>query len=333
MSLTCAEAAISAAGLPSQQFSPRHGWANEAWIGDTVVVRISSGRLRGALSHEAATLDALDEAIRFAVPVAVGRVAELQVDVDAHAEAEWLVSRRVAGETLAVAWPSLSPRQRRQVGRDLGATLRRLHAAAVSSPGPPWWLDAQTRTTEIHNCYHPPPRLGPLLVDSCREVRDSDQKLLDEVSAIIDARLSLFDDDPVVFAHTDVHAHNLLVSEHGNLAAVLDWEGAHPAAPDVELDMLLRYVAAAHAFPERPGASVAIAAGDMLELVDHVAASYPGLFAIDNLRERLEVYDAHWHLIQLLVNDRLHGGGDSADPAWDRLRLLLDGQSHLATVV
>ena len=342
MTEAVARAALAAAARAAEPLEPRHGWANEAWIGESVVVRLSSGRLRGSLRHEARVLAQLpDVSIPVATPIAHGRIKDLDADVDVDADAdaaaaddseaaEWLISHRVAGETLAAVWPDLDATARRGVGAQIASVLRALHAVSYDGPDPEWWVEAQHDPAVLHNCYHPPPALGPQLVDAASDLVGADLSLLGEVGSLISERTGLFDDDVIVLAHCDVHAHNVLVDpSSGQLAAILDWEGAHRASPDVELDMFLRYVCAAHAFPERPNAPVRIVEGDMVELIDHVRAGYPELFAGPHLLERLEVYDAHWHLIQILTNARLHGESSSRDPAWDRLRLLLDQKSHL----
>lgn len=137
--------------------------------------------------------------------------------------------------------------------------------------------------------------------------------------------MPLFAGDVDVLVHGDVHGHNVLV-DGGDVTGLLDWEGAHTAPADVELDMLLRWTAGADAFPESPDRPTSIAPGDCIELVTHVRAAYPELFAIPSLHARLEVRDAHWHLVQLL-ND-----GDPS-PTWARLRALLNGRSHLGALL
>lgn len=331
--------AISAArlvGIPDEALTPRHGWANEAWLGPGHVVRVSSGRLRSSLAHEAAVVREVGDlgVIPVATVVGHGRVTDLDAEPtpDTSSDAEWLVSLRLAGDTLAERWAGLAAQDRRSVGAQLGGMLRHLHTTMSARLAPAWWSDAHHDTHLVHNAYRPRVELGPALVEAARDVArlPSDTVTLDETEALLQERMPLFCDDDLVFIHGDIHAHNLLVDGRG-LTGVLDWEGAHHAPRDQELDMFLRYVSAAHAFPERPGLGCAVAENDMLELVDHVGTSYPELFDGPRLRERLEVYDAHWHLISILVTDRLRAPGDPAtrDPAWARLRELLDGQSHV----
>lgn len=115
--------------------------------------------------------------------------------------------------------------------------------------------------------------------------------------------------------------------------ALLDSEGAHKVAADRELDMLLRWAAAAHDFSESPGLPSRITAGDCIRLVEDVATAYPALVAVPRLSERLEVYDAHWHLVQLLFdaywNSNTEAGTAGTSPSWTRLRDLIAGRSHI----
>lgn len=320
------------AGLASEDFEPRHGWSNQAWIGSQHVVRASSGRLRGSLAHEA---DVIRLVTRAGLPVAqvlsLGSIGDLPGQ---RGEAgEWLVSRRLPGETLAAVWPSLGRAERVSVGRQLGELLRTIHRIDTEPVAPPWWIDAH-EPPNLRNAYRPNSELGPLLVDAARGLPDADTGLLDTAEGMLHERLPLFAGDRAVLVHSDIHGHNLLVEPGAaSITGVLDWEGAHTAPADVELDMLLRWTAAAHDFPESPAGSSLIEPGDCLMLIDSVADTYPDLFRVANLKERLEVYDAHWHLVQLLFDrywrDQHPPAGTEPSPTWDRLRQLLDGRSHL----
>lgn len=330
-----AQAALAAVGVAEPHLTARHGWANEAWIGDRHVVRISSGRFRASFSHEAAVVERLaGSGVPVAQVIAWGSVDDLPLDLATSAcGREWIVSRRLGGETVATVWPTLSAGERRAFGVALGQSLRALHQQPLCDLAPRWWLDAQQIPEELHNAYRPRVAMGPRLVEAARHLTNADDPLLDDVAFLLAERMELFDHDVDVFVHGDLHGHNVMTDPGGSIAitGILDWEGAHGAAADVELDMFLRYVAGADHFPERPGAPAAIAAGDMIELGEHVAVAYPDLLGHPRLRERLEVYDAHWHLVQLLVRDRLDPPATAGDAAWQRLRELLDGRSHIAT--
>ena len=325
---------LRVAKLEPDDLVARHGWSNQAWIGSRYVVRISSGRLDGALDHERRMVDLVAPAgVPVAPVLASGQVRDLP---GARGEAgEWLVSRRLPGDTLAETWPRLDDTAREVVGRQLGAILRAIHSIEVGPVAPRWW-EAAHHAPLLRNAYRPRVSLGRAMVAAVRDLARADQGLLDDTEAMLRERQELFDGDALVLVHADIHGHNLLTDERGGaLSGVLDWEGAHTAAADVELDMLVRWTAAAHAFPERPGRPSPIAPGDAIRLVADVGTEYPELFAGPHLAERLEVYDALWHLVQLLfdgywaatADDRPYD--DDGSPSWDRLRALIDGRSHI----
>lgn len=320
------QAVLRHAGVPvAGDLVARHGWSNRAWIGDDVVVRVSTGRLDGSLSHEAEVCEALASA-GFAVPrpIATGPMRA----VSPGESGEWLISERLPGETLADAWPDLGPAQRRRAGHDLGDFLHALHRDAALDLAPAWWTQAH-EPSGYHNAYRPRVRVAVEMATAAKALPFADEPLLDDVIAFLSERLPRFVDDTTVFTHGDVHGHNLLLEPAtGRLTGVLDWEGAHLAAPDVELDMLLRWTHAAHDFPASPDGPSRIAEGDAVELVTLVDEAYPALFATPHLDDRLEVYEVQWQLVQLHFEaywERL-GNGDPARPSksWALLRALLE---------
>jgi len=328
-------AVLGLAGLPAARSEPRHGWTNRAWVGDSYVVRVSSGRLEGSLAHERKIIDLLRSS---GIPVAPVVASGLVDDLPAHRDeaGEWLVSRRLPGDTMASAWPRLDPARRSRVGRMLGSLMRSLHHVPVATSAPRWWIDAH-ESPLLRNAYRPRVTLGPALVEAARELPDADQGLLDETAALFDERIGLFASDTEVLVHGDLYGHNILVTmTPSGVSGLLDWEGARTAPADVELDMFLRWATAADDFPQSPGAPSSIRRGDCLELIDHVAVSYPELFAIPNLKARLEVYDALWHLVQLLLDGYWRANDPSAtdgrSPTWDRLRALLEGRGPVASL-
>lgn len=325
---------LRAAGIPAAQFEPRHGWSNRTWVSGTHVVRISSGRLRGSLAHEHRMIELVQpRGIPVADVVARGEVKDLATH--ASEAGEWIVSRRLRGDTLASVWSGLDAAARRRIGIALGTAMRMLHHVPTAPTAPPWWIDAH-RPALLRNAYRPRVALGSALIEAARELPDADHGLLHEAEAFLSERIGLFTNDTEVLVHGDLHGHNILVTRQPEpaVSGLLDWEGARTAAPDLELDMLLRWVTTADDFPQTPGAPSQIKPGDCLELIDHVAIGYPDLFAGPSLNERLEVYDALWHLVQLLFDAYWRASNpsatDSRSPTWGWFRALLDGESPLA---
>lgn len=321
------------ARLDDHLLEPRYGWSNRSWVGRRFVVRVSSGRLAGSFEHERRVVELLaDTSLPVPAVVASGRVEDLPGQE--REAGEWIVSARLPGDTLATLWPDLDDRARTKVGRRIGEIMRTLHEVEVGDVAPRWWLEAHD-PAQLRNAYRPRVAVGPVMVLAAGDLPGADAALLAETGAMLSERLPLFDADALVLVHGDIHGHNVLVETgtEPSVSGILDWEGAHRAAADVELDMLLRWVSAAHDFPESPGRPSRIARGDCIRLVDDVGASYPNLFARRHLRQRLEVYDALWHLVQLLFDSYWQsnhpGEPQCPSPAWTRLRALLNGQSHL----
>ncbi len=202
------------------------------------IVRLSSGRLRGSFTHEARIVELV---AKHGLPVAPigahGLVAGLPGQQDEAGE--WLVSHRLPGDTLASLWLTLDPSQRARIGAILGRLLRTLHRIETEHVAPPWWVDAHDMPN-LRNAYRPHVELGPRLIEAARELPGSDGGLLNAAHDMLRARLPLFSDDRYVLVHGDIHGHNLLLDPYvASVSGILDWEGAHTAPPDVELDMLL----------------------------------------------------------------------------------------------
>jgi len=262
------------------------GWSNQIWATDTHVVRISSGRFDQSLRYEVDVLQALPH-----VPcprvVAVGRIGGR----------EWMIQTRLAGETLMQAWPRLSLDERERAVRSLAETLRGVHATPLSDGlrEPPWRAAALRPGGDLSTAL----RLDPIhyrrLVDANLERGAAPADLLHAASALIAARLPLFEDDVPVLTHGDITFTNVIWD--GTAASLIDFEASAAAPLDRELDLLLRFL-------EEPEAVGPGAAGDSKAPYQPVLGwlrdAYPELFAHPTLVERIEVYDALWELVQLL---------------------------------
>jgi aminoglycoside phosphotransferase (APT) family kinase protein len=272
---------LRGAGLPAEGLVAGRGVANAVWLTTEHVVRLSSGRFRDAFAHEAGVLRRLPPDIPRPMGIANGR---------RDGAGEFLILGRLPGTSLAEAWPSLTTASRRRIVHELAGITRRLHAL---EPAPwmdnPWVTDALAGTWA--DAYHPPPSLSPELVASARQSRPDAADVLDRISAFIAARMDAFEGDRDVPVHSDLHFGNVVV-DGGRISGLVDFEGFRLAPADTELDMLLRSIRWALASPE-------------IGSVDHALVPrwfqkvYPGLFAHPRLIERLEVYEALWHLVQL----------------------------------
>jgi aminoglycoside phosphotransferase (APT) family kinase protein len=289
---------------------------NRVWIAPAHVVRLSSSRFRDALAHEARVLQLLPDAVPHAGVVAHRRLGRQ----------EWLVLDRVPGVTLTAAWPALGRRDRALAARQLGEILRALHQVVVPPDlGPPWLMDALAPGGPIRDAYHAPPDRYTDLLAAAEDVPGVDPGVLREVGEFIAERLDAFAShptEPAALVHIDVHFGNVMWDDKeggggGQISALLDFEGARAGPADLELDTLLRFTREPDRYDWRP---TTVTRRDLAGVVDWLADAYPALFAHPRLDARLAVYQALWHLVQLLHAPPGSGGHDP----WGHLLALLD---------
>lgn len=299
-------------GLPAGDLGAGNGVANEVWLTRSHVVRLNSGRFRDAFAYEADVLRRLPAEIPHPVVVAHG--------VRDRAEGEYLVLERLPGVTLDVAWGALTTGQRHRLVTELAEITRRLHALP---PAPwmanPWVADAMAG--RYADAYHAPPALSDELIGSARHARPDAAAVLDRTHAFITERLDAFAGDRDVPVHTDLHFRNVL-ADGDRISGLIDFEGLRLASPDTELDMFLRDLRG-----DLGGMAVQ---RDWYGMVPRwFREAYPALFAHPRLIERLEVYEALWHLVQL----HWHPAG-AGDPVHGLERLLTgEFQSRTAALL
>lgn len=272
---------LEQAGVPADDLVAGAGIANEVWLTPDHVVRLSNGRFRDAFAFEAEVLRQLPAEIPRPFVVAHGKRDE---------GGEYLVLERLPGVTMDAAWSLLSAVSRRTLVHELADITRRLHALEPATwMANPWVADAMAG--KYADAYHAPPWLyRELIRDACR-VRPEASDVLACTRAFIARRLDAFAGDIDVPIHTDLHFRNVLV-DGGRVSGLIDFEGFRLAPADTELDMLLRQLR-----HELGGDDTE--ADDFSLVCKWFREVYPGLFAHPRLIERLEVYEALWHLVQL----------------------------------
>ena len=300
---------LTSLGLASSPLQVADGWSNRVWLAPSHVVRLSSGRFRDAFAHEARILRLLPSNVLHAPVVAHGRT-------DGE---EWLVLGRVPGVPLVMAWSAMTRRNWPQATRQLGELLRNLHQCSVPADlRNPWLDDALAPSGHRRDAYHAPPDRYLELLAAAYAVPGVDRLLLDEVGAFIAERLDAFATEPLALVHSDMHFGNILWN-NGHISALLDFEGARLAPPDLELDTLLRFAREPELF-DWPSAPVTLTRADLSVFADWLADSYPDLFAHPQLAARLSVYEALWQLVQLL---HFPPGSGRPDP-WGHLKRLVE---------
>jgi hygromycin-B 7''-O-kinase len=303
---------LAGLGLPFHPLVPVASWSNRVWLAPAHVLRLSSGRFRGAFAHEKAVISLLPLKVPHAPVRSYGQISGR----------EWLVQDRVAGRPLLDVWPHLSAAQRQSAAYQLGIALKAFHEIPVP-PGfsNPLLDDALALLGKARDAYHAPPSQYHHLTAAASSIPGVDSGFLEEVEAFIDSRLDAFDDDRAVLVHADAHFSNVLW-DGDRLTAILDYEGTRLAPPDQELDTILRQTREPALYCA-PGTSAVHEAHDFSGFVETLAKAYPSLFEHPRLSERLEAYEAMWHLVQLL---HFPPGTGHPDP-YGHLQSLLDSKA------
>ena len=278
---------LSACGVPDEPLAPIHSYSSNVWVGPHHVVRLQPAHLPQVLQQEVRILPHLPPEVPHAELVGHG----------AEERFGWLVLRRLPGAQLGRCWPAMSAGDRRAAIEQLGQALVHLHALPDPERFPhPWVEDPQPETYQQH------PRRIEALAAAARRLPGVDAALVDDAERFVAERLDAFaDDDPVALVHADLHFENLLW-DHADrrLTAVLDFEMARPAAPDLDLNVILRMcgvgpllVAEDYEDQIRPA--------DFDEVPRWLAGTHPGLFAHPRLVERQEAYAAMYSLRSIVA--------------------------------
>jgi hygromycin-B 7''-O-kinase len=303
------------AGIPIERAS---SVTNEVWLTDELVVRVNR-RPNNRLRREAVLAPLLPPEVCYPEVVAYG--GELGAD--------WLISRRVSGDLLSRAWPDMTSFERQSAVRQIASILRALHRVEVPADlpeidDPPQPLDA--------SCL---PIVEPViaLLDQLDRHPSVDHGLLRDARHVVlqsTAALEPFTTSTLI--HGDLHFQNILWDGF-SVTAVIDFEWARGAPPDLDLDVLLRFFARPHWFvgpDDAPRTHVA----DYVEVPFWLAEFYPELFSHDYILERTMLYSLAYD-IRDLANDLRNEditGPTFALPDFHphkRIEDLLRGRSHL----
>lgn len=289
--------------------------SNEVWLVGPFVVRLATTATTRRLAHEA-EVNAL--VARLAPAAAVPRVL-------CHGVAEfgeWLVMERMIGEPLLDAWGRLSEHEREGAVRDLADVVRAIHRVEVPA-GALRLGDAE--------CPHPLPlsKLMPVLA-AIRRDPAVDQQLLDDVATLVEEllpSLRVVPDGRLV--HGDLHFANALV-HRGQVSALLDFEYARRSWPDLDLDILSRFVEA----PEALGpAGARLGADAFRPVLGWFAAGYPELFEQPGLDDRLLLYRLAYDLRDLAAQLPVRPNAIGPLHPISRLRRLVGRGARMRTAV
>jgi aminoglycoside phosphotransferase (APT) family kinase protein len=268
------EEVLAAAGLPTDgHYEAKGGWVSRAWVGTSYVVRVGDAAAAHAYEHEASVVALLAGTdVPHARHIAHGT----------SAEGSWYVSSRLPGLTLHDAWPTASVAERRSIIHSLGDALRALHQVpAPAGLMPPWLRGALAGGP--WPAYHPP------VVGAAMGLVEDAAPLASSVLSWVSERLPLFDADPHVLVHGDLHGSNIMVDD-GRVTGLIDFAEAVAQPADVELDTILRWCARPEEFPPTPS-SRGLDVASLAPVRGWLEVAYPSLFARPTLGSRLAFYD------------------------------------------
>ncbi len=329
MALTDAppEAFVAAAGVADEApFVRAVSYSNEVWLGRTVALRVSRGLKPWTFEHERSVLPLLPSTVPHPAVLRSGSVEGRPFQV----------TRRLPGTLVASVWPALSKQQRRHLITQLAQALDALHALEI----PPGWQRpdltlpaiAQQRTPQdVARPFQQPPWRIAVLADAALELPFIDRALVQACRAFVSDRLPFFANDAQVLTHADLHWENLL-ADGDTLTGVLDWEHALAAAPDLELDVLLRFCRWPH-LPVSAEYESYLRPEDFAAVPAWLAELSSRLFASPHQRERLEAYAVMHDLRQLILFPQPPEHQQAPWSSVVRLRATLDGTSYLRQVV
>jgi len=254
------------------------GQVNAVFLVDgNYVVRIGAREdAAQRLAHETDLLQRLAGHVPVANVLAFGQAQGVDYQIQAY----------VRGEKLQAVWRTLTVAAQDSIAAELAASLKYLHSTCYhdfgertqGSPRDVAW--SNYLVDKFHNTIN--------------ELRDLKiQMVPGMVEMAIDyfeAHKHVLQDGVSTLVHGDMTLVNILVHQ-GKVAAILDFEYALQAPADYELLAMEAFCLYPNDWAEEGHETFCTA--DFANLIPLIRKHYPELFAIRNLRERLNVYHVY----------------------------------------
>jgi aminoglycoside phosphotransferase (APT) family kinase protein len=278
--------ALAEVGVPAAGLVRADSVTNEVWLTEEYVVRVN--RDASLRLHREAVLSQ-------SLPVEVGYPPLVQHGGELGSD--WLVTQRVPGAPLSRAWPSMSPAMRRDAVRQLAVRLRAVHATGCPRldglADVPQLLDRAPTGAQA---------VGRLLraIERAASLPNVDRGVLHEAAEHVRANAHVLDPfDAGTIVHGDLTFENVLWDGE-RITALLDFEYARPGAPDLDLDVLLRFVALPHLHVAADYEALT-RAEDYADVPWWLAEDYPELFGHPHQFDRVRLYSLAWDVRELLA--------------------------------
>ncbi len=310
-----ARAALVDAGLSSDvTLIPLRSVTNEVWVGGEHIVRLNR-RQDHRLEREALLAPFLPAELGY--PPIVHYGGEIGAD---H-----LIMRRLPGRVLSQCWQQMSTVDRQSAVKQLALMLRALHnfvfpleLPAIESPPLLSSTPMGTPTGAL---------LGAL--EEAQHLAHVDPGVVIEArNLVLDTTPTLAPFDAPTMVHGDLHFDNVLWDGR-RITTLLDYKWARPCAPDLELDVFLRYCAYPFLHVSEPHRNLA-RTEDYADVPFLLAEYYPELFSMPHQFDRMRLFSIAYDVRELLLfpppvaAERL-----SEHHPYNRLRRTLAGQSYL----
>jgi aminoglycoside phosphotransferase (APT) family kinase protein len=309
-----ARRALAQAGMdPDAPLAALESVTNDVYRAGDVVVRLNR-RTHPRLRREASLAAHLPPEVRYPAVVAASR----------DRGDDWVLLRHVDGTPLVRCWPAMDTADRRRAVSQFTAAVRALHA----TPAPP----------DLPDAVDPPQALQPgaLATDPLCEALERAASLPHvDAGALRDAigwvrilRTALDPFEAPTLIHGDLHFQNVLWDGR-DITALLDFEFARPAPPDLDLDVFLRfcclpflYVPVGRESEARPE--------EYLEVPFWFREAYPEVFAHPRQLDRLRLYAVAFDVRDLLRNPPTRASAElTRHHPYRRLLSTLRGHGHL----
>ncbi len=278
--------ALAEAGIDSSGLQRADSVTNDVWLTPHYVVRVNrDASMR--LYREAVLSQVLPASVGY--PPVVQHGGEVGSD--------WLLLERLPGVSLSRAWPTMTEAQRRRAVKQLSERLRSVHGTRCPRldglSDVPQLLDpAPTGSQAVRKLLDGLERASTLPNVDAGVVADA----IDMVSSLASA-LDPF--DAVTVVHGDLTFENVLW-DGTDVTAVLDFEFARPGPPDLDLDVLLRFISLPHLHVPAEYEAVT-KAGDYADVPWWMAEDYPELFAHPRQFDRSRIYSIAWDVREMLA--------------------------------
>ncbi|MCU1354230.1 MAG: aminoglycoside phosphotransferase [Acidimicrobiales bacterium] len=282
-----ARLALAELGVPpSEPLLRADSVTNEVWLTEDYVVRV----------NRTATMRLKREALLASVlPAEVGYPPVIQYGGEAGAD--WLVVGRVPGTPLSRCWPQMSRTQRRRATTQLAQRMAAVHATICPR------LSGLVDTPHL---LDPRPTGREAVARLCTAIDEAarltwvDAGIMGDLARLVAADADNLDPfDVPTIVHGDLTFENILWDGE-QITALLDFEFARPGPPDLDLDVLLRFVAHPH-LHVAPDYEHLTHAEDYAEVPFWLAEDYPELFSDPRQFARMRLYSIAWDVKEVLA--------------------------------